>query len=205
MKKEQAKVFLEERGVEADGSNLERFWDDKKIFEALLVMGADPNYKPHKDYTILALTAAWNNYSAFSLLLKYGADPNVCCTGNTKIFLINECAQKKRYLKALIKSKVDINKQTCYLETALHHLIRCSNYEIAQLLIDNGADVLTKDIKEKTQLDLAYERKKYHTQQYESIKKSNIADSVIKNYQQELAEIEQLLSNMLAKAGLKHH
>lgn len=207
MKKEEAKLLLEAQNIEIKGSKLEFFWDDKKIFEALLVMGVDPNYQPNKDYTILALTVAWNKYSAFSLLLKHGANPNVCCTTNTKVFLIYECAQKKRYVKALIKANVDINKQNYYLETALHHLIECGNLDLAQLFLDNGANVLIKNQKDKTPLDLTYEKQKYYTEQYSSIQKlaqpRNVVDSVIQEYRQEVKNIEQLLTNMLIKAGLK--
>lgn len=101
---------------------------DSIIVELLLTHGADPNLVTKKfEYSALGL-AVGNKTSTFERLSDSGgysgSFPNTLKT-----------------VKALIKSGADVNHIDKFKSTPLRTAIRVGNYEVARLLLENGADV----------------------------------------------------------------
>ena len=59
-------------------------------------------------------------------------------------------------VKVLIKSGASIKEKNVYGETALHKAVRKGNLEIVKLLIENSAEIDSKDNNQDSPLCLAY-------------------------------------------------
>jgi ankyrin repeat protein len=154
VEKDKAKEILESRFIPVKDEMLFKFISDKEVVEALLVMGANPNYyDTYFNCPILSLAYSRDEYSVFKLLLEHGANPNVTSsTDMDKRNIIFEAIWSRanginRYLKTLIKYKVDLNvKEPKSGEPLIMWSLSTGYYiaEIIELLLKSGADINLK-------------------------------------------------------------
>ncbi|KAL6898779.1 ankyrin repeat-containing domain protein [Trichoderma evansii] len=121
---------------------------DDSCFQYLLDNGADVNMSStgERKFTALCATALYGYWSLFDLLLERGADVNIGGEDGYPLFYVIAAGDLPR-IKQLLSLGADINAKSGYHDTALGAL--CWSYsndqklyiQIAQLLIDNGADV----------------------------------------------------------------
>jgi ankyrin repeat protein len=149
-KKDEALDLLGNRHlIPIQNSYLDGFMSDKEVFEALLIMGADPNYvEPYFKVPILSLAHSRNYYHAFKTLLEHGANPNVVSSvdsakTNIVFEIILYYTSNLRYLKLMLKHQVDLNvnhpKTMDRLLTWILKTGRVSQEQI-QLMLENGCD-----------------------------------------------------------------
>lgn len=110
--------------------------------------------------TLLHATAATGGIATVELLLSLGADPNaVDDGGHAPLYSASSAA----IVRALVRGGANVNAnggvQRC---TALHMAARFGNVEVAQALLDCGADAEAQDKKGQTPLQRAVNCRKTH-------------------------------------------
>ena len=107
--------------------------------------------------TLLHTASAMADLATVELLLHLGADPNVADTGgHTPLYsLANECKvpDAARVVRALVRAGADVNAAAGVKHcTPLHMAARRGNVEVAEALIECGADVEARDSRGDTPL-----------------------------------------------------
>jgi hemoglobin len=124
---------------------------------------ADPalaNTRNRYGRTLLHDAAAQGNLRMVELLLRLGADPNVGLPGGrTPLYCVaNECQVPGagRIVRALVRAGAQVNAPSGAKRcTALHLAARRGNTEIAEALVDCGADINARDATGDTPLQRA--------------------------------------------------
>jgi hypothetical protein len=132
----------------------------------LLKYGAKPS-KPDPDGKI-PLAAAARNPEIFQMLVDRGADTNADTTEQkisssdddiveSKSRLINFLCEKgfSDSLRILLSRKVPFEERDSNGLTPLQTAVSCGQTEVAQILIDSGADIRSKTLSGKSVADLA--------------------------------------------------
>lgn len=121
---------------------------DDSCFQYLLDNGADVNMSSTGEgkFKALRATALNKKWRLFDLLLERGADVNIGGEGGYPLFYVIAAGDLPR-IKQLLSFGADINAKDGHHETALgavcysYHEDQKLSIQIAQYLIDNGADV----------------------------------------------------------------
>ena len=154
------KYLVLEKGVQVNYEKSSPLWNsctnnvNIEIIKLLLEHGANPNFKPAKDYSPTPLYQLCNhedlNEEAIKLLLSYGADPDFLCESYDEVgFFYQEnilCALCKKdninfdIIKTFLHLKKDMNNGN---QNPIYFIIvrRPINYDLIKLLIDNGVDI----------------------------------------------------------------
>ncbi|OEJ14534.1 hypothetical protein BFL38_05715 [Brachyspira hampsonii] len=131
-----------------------------KVVELLIQKGADIN--AFNDYGNTALIYGVNNLETVKLLVENGADINFYKGGSTALISACEYSHERNIdvIKYLVSKNADINAQDNEGNTALNKTLDTSgegsidilDFEIANFLIEQGADVNIKNKREYTPL-----------------------------------------------------
>ena len=132
---------------------------DKKITEALLKKGADPNIPDIKGNTPLIIASTFKDVYGLAFLLCFllakGAEPNVCNKHGMTPLMFAAKSNRKNNTEALLQFGADVSSVNNWGSTALllatyHNCKECktecpSVIRIAKCLIEAGSDVNTKN------------------------------------------------------------
>ncbi|WP_157148972.1 ankyrin repeat domain-containing protein [Brachyspira pilosicoli] len=131
-----------------------------KVIELLIQKGADIN--AFDNYGNTALIYGVNNLETVKLLVENGADVNFYKGGSTALISACEYSHERNIdlIKYLVSKKANINAQDNKGDTALNKTLDTSDegsidildFEIANFLIEQGADVNIKNKREYTPL-----------------------------------------------------
>jgi hypothetical protein len=179
MEKEQAKQILESRYISIEDENLNTFINDKEVFEALLVMGANPNYVFYdvwgQESNILGKVVYNTLFNQFKLLLKYGANPNSVSIIQRKKSPDDIKAEEKenimfdivanagwRFFQEILKYDVNLNVLSpLYGDTLLIYVLRrkCiyhngKHKQTVELMLKHGVNVNQKNVNNISIFDL---------------------------------------------------
>ena len=131
-----------------------------KVVELLIQKGADIN--AFNNYGNTALIYGVNNLETVKLLVENGADVNFYKGGSTALISACEYSHERNIdvIKYLVSKKANINAQDNEGDTALNKTLDTSDegsidildFEIANFLIEQGADVNIKNKREYTPL-----------------------------------------------------
>lgn len=147
-------VFLLVSTADAE-SNIDTFFEsiakgDKESVEHLLNEGISANAKNDKERTALVHAAVNNRLEIVKLLLNKGADVNGLSANNETALVGAVVGGNLEIVKLLHQSRGNINAEDNSKISILYHAVSYSGDEgkdrvsIVQYLIDNGADVNTK-------------------------------------------------------------
>ncbi|TXJ42165.1 ankyrin repeat domain-containing protein [Brachyspira pilosicoli] len=135
-------------------------YDD--IAKLLIEEGTDVNIQDKAGATALMYTARNTNYEMVEFLLKNGADVNFYKGGSTALISACEYSHERNIdvIKYLVSKNANINAQDNEGDTALNKTldtldegsIDILDFEIANFLIEQGADVNIKNKREYTPL-----------------------------------------------------
>ena len=126
---------------------------------ALLADPALAHVRNRYGRTLLHDASAHGNLRMVELLLRLGADPNMGSPGQTPLYCVaNECRAigGGPVVRALIRAGAHVNEPSGVKQcTALHMAARRGNIEVAEALLDCGADQNAKDKSGDTPLQRA--------------------------------------------------
>jgi ankyrin repeat protein len=129
--------------------------------EMLIEHGADVNAVAHFNWTAMMVAAAKGHDEVIGLLLEHGANADVAdIYGWTPLMRAvheNRFAAVSLFLRS---REVDLEAADDSGATALHHAARQGHVEIAQLLVDNGAELDAENVQGFTPLAMA--RQQHH-------------------------------------------
>jgi len=132
-----------------------------EIVEMLIEHGADVNAVAHFNWTAMMVAAAKGHDEVIGLLLEHGANANVAdiygWTPLMRAVYENRFAAVSLFLQ---NGEVDLEAADDSGATALHHAAARGHTEIAQLLVDKGAELGAKNAQGLTPLAMA--RQKHH-------------------------------------------
>ena len=115
---------------------------DIKMVEVILEHGANPNeVHPEKEATSLHAACELDHVDLIELLIKHGADPTLCFPTIGTPLHHAVWMGNIRAVQKLIQLKVNLNLMNAQNISPLAKALINEQYEIAQLLIDSGADV----------------------------------------------------------------
>ena len=125
--------------------------NDLRIFKFLLENGATFNFRneqgnPRERLVVMEQAAISENEGFLQILLEIGADPNTLDSYLKYGVLFQAVvATKPSNVKLLVSYGADINAVGPNGKTPIHSAIAIKNFEIANYLLDNGADLTIKD------------------------------------------------------------
>jgi hypothetical protein len=125
--------------------------NDFRDFKLLLENGATPSFRnehadPRERLVVMEQAAISENNEFLQVLLEKGADPNTLDSYlKYGVLLQAVMATKPRNVKLLISYGADINAVGPNGKTPIHSAIAIKNFEIANYLLDKGADLTIKD------------------------------------------------------------
>jgi ankyrin repeat protein len=118
---------------------------DMAAIRSLLAAGIDPNVKDDEGRTALIAAAAGGQTEIVKLLLEKGAEVNARNQqGETALFVASGIGEGAEMVKELIKRGADINIETGGM-TPLMNAASRRQTDIAQILIEHGADINRKN------------------------------------------------------------
>jgi uncharacterized protein len=108
-------------------------------------------------FTALHLATFFAQPEAAEELLRAGADPNAVATNPMKVAVLNSAAASGRadLVKMVLRAGADPNARQMMGYTALHAAAAHDNVEMAQALLDAGADALLLNDEGKSPADKA--------------------------------------------------
>lgn len=106
---------------------------------------------------LLYIAAAFKNKNAIYELIAKGANPNYFHSDDTPLHSsIDNNEDPISIVSALLNCKADPNLQDKFTgDTPLHLAIKYKNFELAKLLIDNGAIISIRNKDQLTPIELA--------------------------------------------------
>lgn len=125
--------------------------NDFPIFKLLLDSGAAPDFRnergsPRERLVVMEQAAISENDGFLRALLEVGADPNTLDSYKKHGVLFQSIiATKIKNVKLLVSYGADVNALGPNEKTPIHTAISIKNYEIANYLLDSGADVTIKN------------------------------------------------------------
>lgn len=127
---------------------------NKDNIEALLKNGANPNDDFYLHYALMM-----KKDDLFDLFLKYGADSNKKAeNGRTPLFYCTSTEQ----IKKLLDAKSEINVKDDNENTPLHNFMLIGRKDLADFLVEQGADISLKNRNGETPSDYYEKWKKYN-------------------------------------------
>jgi len=184
-------------------------WDE--ITKILIKSGADLNTIDKEDgNSSLHFAAIFNHYKPLSTLLEFGANPDLLNKKGHTPLMEAIIADNIAIVKALLESGANpnIKDSRSHKQTALHiALITGADTSIIHSLLDNGVDILSIDINNKTPYEYLdfYNRKKMPTRYYSGYT-SNIGSITKRLYEADTsarAELFQKISDKAKKRNKK--
>ncbi len=121
------------------------------IFKLLLNNGAAPDFRnergnPRERLVVMEQAAISENDEFLQALLEKGADPNTLDSYNKYGVLFQSIMTTRiKNVRLLISYGAEINAIGPNKNTPVHTAIAINNFEIANYLLDNGADLTIKD------------------------------------------------------------
>ena len=129
-----------------------------KILRMLLDKGhMPPNEVNHEARTPLHLAAYWGNLEATIALLSHGAKLNLEDLWGTTALSIAQGYKHFPVAIAIVEKGAAIDKTKVNVKDLLFEAIRLDNVKAVKSLLDNGADVLSRDFEGVTAVQLAKE------------------------------------------------
>ncbi len=125
--------------------------NDLRAFKFLLENGATFNFRneqgnPKERLVVMEQAAISENEEFLQMLLEKGADPNSLDSYlKYGVLLQAVMTTKPKNVKLLVSYGADINAVGPNGKTPIHSAIAIKNFEIANYLLDNGADLTIKD------------------------------------------------------------
>jgi ankyrin repeat protein len=115
----------------------------EEVLNLLLDTGVDVNIQDVNGITSLHLASAERNYTVVKMLIENGVDVNTV-TSDQRTSLHYAASTEyanARSARLLLNAGINVNARDAEGMTALHLASRVRNYEIVEMLVDNGADV----------------------------------------------------------------
>jgi ankyrin repeat protein len=158
----------------------------------LVEAGANLDHKNERGETALHFAVYCNNAESVQFLLDKKADVNAIATDVG--FSCLHAASRRGYIegiKLLLEAGANVNHQDHRERLALHHAILFSKINVAELLLDYGADLLVQDSDGMAPLDYAASQViKEHLRKYSPLnslhKKLNESNRKVEVLRQEL-------------------
>lgn len=186
--------------------------NEKDVAKVLIENGANVNYKTKYGQTPLMYASSKNAKEILELLIKNGADINAINSLNRTALIEAVINNSKEAVEILIKNKsnLDYVPDGILWGSALTEASKINAKEIAQLLIDAGANIEIKDYFEMTPLMVAV---KNNSQDVIKILLKNEANIYAKSFNKNVIEfsneenkkeIEKLFTNKLIE-GLNNN
>lgn len=133
-------------------------WDaDSQLIDQLLGKGLDVNAKNADGITPLIMSIKYRRLNHVRQLVDNGAMINVngACTLHSNPLILSIDSHQTDIARYLLNTDAEINVSDESGDTPLHHLIRKYNTNLAEKLIQMGADLVKKNNKGKSALSLA--------------------------------------------------
>jgi uncharacterized protein len=144
--------------VNAKGKNGMRplFWAfvkrQVKEFGILLEHGANPNVydeynKPgYPSASVVEFAVMEESGEYLRLVLAHGGDPNIkCCNGSARVIYVAILHNRNDNVLQLIKAGADISSPYTNGSTPLCSAVKTNSYDIAYMMLENGADPNIRD------------------------------------------------------------
>ncbi len=129
---------------------------DTAPIKLLLARGSAVNTQSSTGWTALMIAAVMGHDALVRLLLDQGANAGLADIYGWTPLMRATYEKRLHVVRMLLTSKsVNVNARNDNGATALHYAALRNQFEIAQLLIANGADLLAKDRQERTPLMVA--------------------------------------------------
>lgn len=130
------------------------YCDQPELAELFLGHGANPNDDFYLHYALMM-----KKDDLFDLFLKYGADSNKKAdNGRTPLFYCTSTEQ----IKKLLDAKSEINVKDDNENTPLHNFMLIGRKDLADFLVEQGADINLKNRNGETPSDYYEKWKKYN-------------------------------------------
>jgi ankyrin repeat protein len=118
------------------------YYDQTDIVRLLINAGANPNAETRYGLTPLIQAAMNGNSDMISMLLDAGADANAMTPAGDNAILNASKTGAAEGVLALIEAGANVNSRDSYLfQTPLMWAAASNQADVAQILIDNGADI----------------------------------------------------------------
>ncbi len=160
--------------------------EEKEAIEQSLAKGADINETNAYGWTPLMHAARVGNLDVFKLLLEKGADTHLQDDNGRTALMKAILAGHLEIVKIiLLQNNIDVNTVDFMNRTALHWAVTRGRKEIAQLLLENGADTSIKTNDRLTAEMLA--QKEGEVEIYHLLREKRGVKSVVVEEQPELS------------------
>ncbi|MCY7297523.1 ankyrin repeat domain-containing protein [Alteromonas sp. a30] len=147
------------------GTDVERMHNavkrgDVARVKALLKDGVSANIKNEKDTSPMELAVVYGCFECLEELIKNGGDVNETDKrGEESLIFLSLSQHRFPYLKLLVKNGAEVNTQDSMGYTPLISAIVLSQYDMAEFLLNSGADPTLANNTGKTPLDYLREDK----------------------------------------------